>query len=179
MAGTCKQIRGELLKLLYQNNILHFSCTCSLAFCLSKNEFVKQNVQRLRLHLRGPESSQAISLLRLCPNLKHLEVTVSKWSTLYIHKSNSPFGQSSRLAAAWPDPSLKTARGVAELLEIQYLESVKATPAKVDDIPDRDEGEVESFETYLKERLEGRGLLRYNIAELNDWLDRKIQILKQ
>ncbi|KAE9379024.1 hypothetical protein N431DRAFT_460329 [Stipitochalara longipes BDJ] len=176
LAQTCKKVNAEILKLLYQNNVLHFSCTCSLAFCLSRSEFVRQNVQRLKLHLRGPQFVPAVSLLRICPKLKQLEVTVSKWSTFYIHKSNSPFDKNPRLAAARIDPPLQTARGAAELLEIQFLESVKVSNAAVDKMLQRDVREVKNFEIYLKERLEGRGLLKVNNPDLNGWLDSKMKL---
>ena len=176
LAGTCKLVRSEILKLFYQDNVLYFSCTCALGFCLSRNEFVRQNVQRIKFHLRGPQDSHPISLLHICPNLKELEITVSKWSTFYGHQQYSQFTLSPHLAFFLIDPPLRAARGVSELLGISGLESVKVSHAPVRNMFDRNAKEVNDFETYLKERLEGRGLLKVNIADLVAWLDKRMKL---
>lgn len=176
LAGTCRLVRSEILKLFYQDNVLYFSCTCALGFCLSRNEFVRQNVQRIKFHLRGPQDSHPISLLRICPNLKELEVTVSKWSTFYRHQQYSQFTLSPHLPFPPIDPPLRTANGVSELLGIPYLESVKVSHASVRNMFNRNAKEVNDFETYLKERLEGRGLLKVNIADLVAWLDKRMKL---
>jgi hypothetical protein len=175
LAGTCRLVRSEILKLFYQDNVLYFSCTCGLGFCLSRNEFVRQNVQRIKFHLRGPQDSHPISLLRICPNLKELEVTVSKWSTFYRHQQYSQFTLSPHLPFPPINPPLRTANGVSELLGIPYLESVKVSHAPVRNMFNRNAKEVNDFETYLKERLEGRGLLKVNIADLVAWLDKRMK----
>jgi hypothetical protein len=70
---------------------------------------------------------------------------------------------------------LRTANGVSELLGIPYLESVKVSHAPVRNMFNRNAKEVNDFETYLKERLEGRGLLKVNIADLVAWLDKRMK----
>jgi hypothetical protein len=66
LAQICKQVRDEIFKLPYQNRVLYFSCTCALGLCLRNNPFVREHVQSMNLHLRGPEARTAIPLLNTC-----------------------------------------------------------------------------------------------------------------
>jgi hypothetical protein len=45
-----------------------------LGFCLSRREFFRQNVQRLKFHLRGPQSPPAIHLLHICRTSSNLRL---------------------------------------------------------------------------------------------------------
>jgi len=45
-----------------------------LGFCLSRREFVRQNAQRLKFHLRGPQSPPAIHLLHIRRTLNSLRL---------------------------------------------------------------------------------------------------------
>ena len=168
MAQTCKQVRAEILTILYRTKVLYFSCTCALGLCLRNNQFFLSNAQHIKLHLRGPEARTAIPLLSQCANRKTLHITVSGWTAFYgsFHRHPNATGRSFTYEFY---KTLNESSGVGELRAIGGVESVQVTHSEVtsERILKRDNVEVLEFEAYLKERLEGRGFLKVNLAELN------------
>jgi hypothetical protein len=123
------------------------------------NKFVFENVQRIKLHLRGPEARKAIPLPKPCVKLKSLEISVSKYSAWYLTKREFANIGGQNRARAWDSiVTLKDARGVEELKEllaIGGLEGVKVSNAKAPkSMTGRLKAEVGRFEKFLKKKLD-------------------------
>ena len=129
IAQTCQQVRAEVLKVLYTIRRLYFSCTCALALCLGKNQLVREHVQSIRLHLRGDQTNTAVSLLSSCPNLKRLEITVSKDTKVYSTADDRKDRTSPRQPDGFIIRKLEEVRGVSGLLELGGLDKIEAKQA--------------------------------------------------
>lgn len=154
MAQTCQQVRAEVFKVLYTNRSLYFSCTCALALCLGKNQFVRAHVQSIRLHLRGDQTNTAVSLLSSCSNLKRLEITVSKDTKVYSTADDRKDRTSPRQPDGFIIRKLEEVRGVSGLLELGALEEieVKDAPSVVGVPP----SELKRLDSFLKAGLAAR-----------------------
>jgi hypothetical protein len=97
--------------------------------CLGKNQFVRDHVQSIRLHLRGDQTNTAVSLLSSCPNLKRLEVTVSKDTRVYHTKNDRKDRTSRRQPDGFIIRKLEEVRGVSGLLELGGLVSIQVMHA--------------------------------------------------
>lgn len=124
LARTCKSIRNEFLECVYSEACFSFSCTCDMYFHLNTNKLLHTFLRDVKVHWCGPKADLAFSLLASCPNLRQIQIVISKATTTYLMRRQE------EMLRYFPTQRLTRlcdALGMDELLKLRGMTSVNVS----------------------------------------------------
>jgi len=155
LARTCSQIKTEYLEFLYHKYTLYFDCCCELSKRLQGNPTLRSSLRSVRVHWTGPLSDKAFTRLAKCQELKHLDIVVSKSTTIY---ETSREKEMRRYFRSNKPVRLADALGIDELLTIRGLTSVCVSHVHARQTAKRTDEERANLQGLLRAKLRVLGL---------------------
>ncbi|KND95379.1 hypothetical protein TOPH_00437 [Tolypocladium ophioglossoides CBS 100239] len=122
-------LNQEFCRIFFRKKTFRFRCTCELFLHLSKNTTFFENVRHIVVHWCGNENANAFKMLRKCPRLESLTISISKLTYAYL--SSRAQLMRSYFPGSFRNVRFSDISGLDELLEIRGLKTIQVSHAQV------------------------------------------------
>lgn len=150
LARTSKEMYSEMMAYLFKSTTINFNCSCEMVKTIGEHKVLQENVRSIQYHWVGPTSDKAFLKLAGCPNLRSLELIVSRSTLRWIDEDEMEMAK-----YFGPRQSLRVTEslGFSELIRIRGLLNVRVghTGAKTAD--KIQESQRSGLESLLRDRL--------------------------